>query len=248
MHPLTTLICGNHAREGTTGQVLSHLADTLDRLLVHSKKLQNAGDEIDLSLFGPWLARATIEVSFTALLSRFDPFRILSIRRSQLSNSYDPKDRNRLAFNWSFDVKGEDKIKDWDQKPAATELQRALLCKHFNDVFWEEAFTTLLDSVPIHKGGSWMTRLKRIYPEGFTSFMRTEADHVYSALSKGVHHEFVIPVAAQYDVSTVKDLMSRSWELAAALGLTTSFSPAVKALLTVDPVVLYEEAQKELYT
>lgn len=93
-----------------------------------------------------------------------------------------------------------------------------------------------------------MEKLKRINPEGFLTSMRTQADRVYSELSKGVHHEFVIPMTAQYDIITVGDLLSRSWELVGALSVTTCYSPAVKSLEGADPLDLYEETQRELYS
>ena len=86
------------------------------------------------------------------------------------------------------------------------ELQRALLCKHFHDVFWEEAFKSLLDSVPMHRGADWMKRLQKIEPEVFTVRMRSQADRLFSELSKGIHHELVIPLTQQYDLATVSDL------------------------------------------
>ncbi len=248
MHLLTTLACGNAKTSGAIAEVHSHLANSLDRLLVRARALKNDGNEVDLALFGPSLGRATIEVALTAILARFDPFRVLAIRKAQLSTDYDAKVRNPLAFNWTSDVKGEDNPKDWASRPAIKDVQRALLCRHFNDLFWEEAFTTMIDAVPYHRGKTWMAKLKRINPEGFVTSMRTDADRIYSELSKGVHHEFVIPMTAQYDAITVVDLLSRSWELVGSLSVTSCYSPVLKPLETIDPLDLYEETQEELYS
>lgn len=248
MHPLTTLACGNAKTSGTIAEVHSHLANSLDRLLVRAGTLKKTGDAVDLALFGPSLGRATIEVAFTAILARFDPFRVLAIRKSQLSTDYDAKIRNPLAFNWASDVKGEENPKDWEKRPGIKDIQRALLCKHFNDLFWEEAFTRMVDTVPYDRGKTWMAKLKKINPEGFVSSMRTSADRIYSELSKGVHHEFVIPITAQYDANTVGDLLNSSWELVGALSITTCYSPTVRPLDAFDPLDLYEQTQEELYT
>jgi hypothetical protein len=246
VHPLTTIVCGDAAREGAIGEVYAHLADSLDRLLIRAVSLRNANDPVDMALFGPFLGRATIEVSFTAILGRFDPYRVLAIRRSQLSSGFDVKERNPLAFTWLNDVRAEEKPKDWEQRPTLKDMQRGLLCKHFHDLFWHEAFTILLDSVPSHRGENWITRLKRIDPTGFTTAMRTEADRVYAELSKGIHQEFVIPAVAQYDLVTVGDLLSRCWELVGALGITACYSHAAP-LRGSNAVEWYEEAQRELY-
>lgn len=94
MHPLATLICGTSSAEGTPAEVHSHLASVLDRLVVRAKALKTAAEPIELALFGPFLGRATIEVGMTAILTRFDPFRVLAIRQSQLAADYDTKIRN----------------------------------------------------------------------------------------------------------------------------------------------------------
>jgi hypothetical protein len=245
MHPLTALICGDDLPTGSMGEVLSHLSDSLDRLLVKGSALKKQVDAVDKALYGPFLGRATIEVSLTAICARFDPFRVLAIRKSQIVPDFDTTSRNPLAFNWSADVQGDEKPKDWDQKPKAKELQRALLCKHFHDVFWQEAFTLALDSVPMHRGDEWMRRLKNIDPEAFTTRMRTEADRLFSELSKGVHHEFVIPLVNQYDAATVGDLLNRCWEFIAALGIASCHSPVARPL-SEDAITYYEQAQVEL--
>lgn len=164
MHPLTTIVCGSIPSRGSSAETLRHLACTLDGLLARTITLRRSGNPYDLALFGPFLGRAIIEVSFTAILSRFDPFRVLAIRRSQVANNYDPKSRNPLAFNWSNDVQSDEKPKDWEQRPGTKDLQRGLLCKHFNDIFWQEAFTSLLDATPNNRGAEWMVQLKRLDP------------------------------------------------------------------------------------
>ncbi len=245
MHPLTQLACGD-LPSGDIGQVLAHLSETLDRLLTRSVRLRDDADDSDVAIFGPFLGRATIEVGFTAILARFDPYRVLAIRKSQLLHNYDPQQRNPVSFNWTADVQGEGSCKEWTARPALKDLQRALLCTHFNDLFWEEAFSKMLDDVDVHRGSDWMTRLKRIDPEGFAGDMRTRANRLYSELSKGVHHEFVIPAGVKFDRVTVEDLLSRSWELIGALGITTCYSPSVRKLAKDSAIDLFEEAQEEL--
>ena len=105
MHPLTTIVCGDAPRKGAIGEVYSHLADSLDRLLVRAVNLRLANNAVDLALFGPLLGRATIEMSFTAILARFDPYRVLAIRKSQLCSGFDVNERNPLAFTWLNDVR-----------------------------------------------------------------------------------------------------------------------------------------------
>ncbi len=246
MHPLTMLVCGGTLPSGSMGEVFTHLGESLDRLVVKSSVLKKQGDSVDMALYGPFLGRAIIEVSMTAILARFDPLRVLAIRRSQLAPEFSLSLRNPLAFSWSIDVQGEEKPKDWGQRLLPRELQRALLCRHYHDVFWQEAFTLVLDLTPAARGLEWMARLRKIDPEGFTAAMRHQADRLYSELSKGIHHEFVIPLVSQYDPMTVTDLLIRSWELVATPGFTTCHSPIVRSLSSQDAIERYEQAQTEL--
>jgi hypothetical protein len=103
MHPLTQLACGD-VPAGDIGQILEHLANTLDRLITRAVRLKNAGEDVDVSTFGPFLGRATIEVAFTAIIARFDPYRVLAIRKSQLLQVYDPQVRNPVSFNWTAEI------------------------------------------------------------------------------------------------------------------------------------------------
>ena len=123
----------------------------------------------------------------------------------------------------------EGKPKDWEQKPSLKDLQRALPCTHFHELFWQEAFTTLLDSVSTHRGANWMARLKRIYPESFTPAMRTEADRVYSELSKGIHQEFVIAAVAQFDSVTIGDLLMARWVYSVSERLNSELYAALQS-------------------
>ena len=245
MHPLTQLTCGE-VPTGDIGQVLSHLADTLDRLIIRGVGLKVGENDSDLSLFGPFIARATIEVALTAIVARFDPFRILAIRKSQSLQVYDPHSRNSISFNWAADVQGDEKAKAWDARPGPKDLQRALLSSHFNDLIWQEAFTKMLDDVDYHRGAAWMTKLKRIDPQGFCTSMRSEGDRLYSELSKGIHHELVIPNVLSFDRVTVVDLLRRTWELIGCIGIAASYSPVAQHKSAASSIELFEEAQREL--
>lgn len=192
------------------------------------------------------LGRSILEVSLTAVCGRIDPYRVLAIRKSQLAPEFDVATRNLLAFNWSTDVTGEEKPKDWSQKPHVRDLQRALLSRHCHDLIWSEAFTRLLDNVPSDRGLNWMTRLRTFEPDEFTARMRADADRLFSELSKGVHHEFVIPLTNQYDKETVADLLARCWEFAATIGLTACYSPVIDDSPTPHVLDCYEKAQRDL--
>ena len=247
MHPLSELVCPRlTASDGPMGEVAHHLGQTLDRLLVRSVELRKDGTAIDVALFGPPLARGTLEVAATALLARYDPLRVLSIRKSQQLSSYDPSSPNPIRFEWASDVVGE-KGKPWTERVTAKDLQRSFLCNHLHDLVWEQAFQCLLDDVDLHRGANWIRILRRIDPNAFTTFMRTEAGRLYAELSKGIHVEFVIPVQYQFDRATMSDLFDRVWTWVGNMGLTASYSRTLAAA-TLNPIEAYEQAQRELYT
>jgi hypothetical protein len=246
MHPLTTLVCGNIPADGAVREVLLHLGESLDRLISKTRILREPNSKRDLILFGPYLGRAALEVALTAMVARFDPYRVLAIRKSQLSSTYNLETRNPLAFSWANDVQGKGKPKEWDALPAVEDVQRALLCSHFHDLFWSEAFIRMLDATQEHPGSEWMAKLRKIEPAGFTTRNRTEATKLYSELSKAVHHEFVIPQDAQFDALTVNDLINRTWELIAALAITACYCPALRCLEPEKPIDCYMQAETEL--
>jgi len=222
-----------------------HLATNLDRIFGRSRSLLKSNDSDEVALIGPYLGRAALELGMTTLVSRFDPMRILAIRKVQLSPTYDLSIRNQMAFDWAADVQGRGKAKSWDQLPKLTELERALLGDHYQDLFWTEAFQFVLDEIPDDRGGAWMMSLRRITPEGYTTNTRQEASRLFSHLSKGVHQELVIPAAAQFDIPTVNDLLIRTFELLASLGLTACYSPSLRVPSNFNPIDAYETCQEE---
>jgi hypothetical protein len=148
MHPLSEIVCGAPAKGSSISEILSHLSLTLDRLIVRSLKLKDA-DEVDVALFGPVLSRALLEVGFTAILGRLDPFRVLILRELQKQADYAVDKKSGLAFNWQTDVQGE-KIADlFKAELKLKDISRALLGTYYQEAFWREVCQKLLDTVPI---------------------------------------------------------------------------------------------------
>lgn len=75
--------------------------------------------------------------------------------------------------------------------------------------------------------------------------MRSAASRLYSSLSKGVHHEFVVPPAAQYDRVTVANLISQSLQLASCASMVANQIPHVPfSIPAAEAVVLLENLQE----
>ena len=153
---------------------------------------------------------------------------------------------NSLRFEWAGDVVG-DKGKSWRERWQAKELQRSCLCNHVHDLVWQQAISSLHDAVLFPRGSAWMTVLKKVEPEAFTSFMRAEVSKIYSELSKGIHHEFVIPIQYQFDQSTMESLFDRVWTWTGNMSVVACHSNSLHRA-SLSPIEAYEEAQRELYT
>lgn len=244
---MTELVCGMAPSPSSIAEVLGHLSITLDRLIVRSGKLREEDEPVDLALFGPVLARALLEVSFTALLGRLDPFRVLLVREYQSQPSFVVDKRSGVAFNWQPDVQG-DKVTDlFKADLKLKDVSRALLGAYFQEAFWREAHQNLLDKVPFHRGGDWMLRLRVVDPDTFAPRMRGESESIYSICSKGVHHEFVVSPGAYYDKVTIQSLFQRVFELIGAVAVTGNMCDTLAFKLSTDRTVeLFEEAQREL--
>ncbi len=244
MTSLALLACGDAPSKGGMLEIHTHLHGSLTLLVSKAISLCASADDVDLALYGPPLGRGIIEVALTGVLSRCDPFRILAIRQSQRTAGYDAKKRNPLALNWASDIKGEEG-KDWTQLPQVKDLQRGLLSNHYSDLIWKEAFEEMVDSVPSGRGGTWIGSLLRLAPDSFIDNRRTLLDGIYSGLSKGIHHEFVIPMTKQYDRATVIELIRQSIETVAGFCLVASYSPVLHGLKTV-PINVFETLQQEV--
>jgi hypothetical protein len=148
-----------------------------------------------------------------------------------------------------LDVQGEKITELFKTELKLKDVSRALLGTYYQEAFWREACQKLLDTVPYHRGGDWLSNLRRTEPDAFAARARGESERIYSSCSKGVHHEFVIAPGAYYDAITIKSLLQRSFELIGTLSIAANLCPTfLFATMTDRAVGLLEEAQKELAT
>ena len=74
---LGRLVCGAPAPGSTLAEILEHLRLTLTSISSEIELLEDdKGAPARYGLVGPFLGRSLLEVSFTALLGRLDPFRV----------------------------------------------------------------------------------------------------------------------------------------------------------------------------
>lgn len=203
---------------------LEHLSQTLTLVLKELPSPFGEGSSYH-PLYSPFLARSLLEVSFTALVARSDPFRISTIAYSQSHSAYTAGEPNSLAFRWQGDVLLEaDAKKNWVQNAKPREISRSLLGDCQDQVFWRSSFIRFLDAAgDVAQPTAWMVELLGLSAETFTPYMRSRASRLFSSASKGVHHEFVIPISSYYDQATLAEMVEEAIRLVASLAVVANF-------------------------
>lgn len=222
MRDLASIVCGASTNLGELSSVLAQLANSIALLGGRCVRFIQDKDQKDLTFFGPFCGRSVLELSVVAVIARLDPLRVLVVKRCQQQPTYDLSQRHRIAIQWSGDVLSAEKLPPnlWDSSVVTAKGQvRALFGDHFGELHWRPGFESLLDSELVATPTEIVKDLQQVQPEGITTYLRTEADQLYSSLSKGIHQEFVVPVELIYDRDTVKDLLIRTLVLIAKLGL-----------------------------
>lgn len=197
-------------------------------------------------LFGSYSCRTLLESTFTALIARVDPLRILFLHAHQNSDQYETSQRNKSAVQWTGDVLPKEKIpeKIWTMDTEKN-TWRALLGEWQNKLILEPSFKTLADS--IIPPSEWLANLLRISPEGIGASLRGNAETLYSELSKAVHAEYVIPRSSVIDVQIVRDHISRTFQLIAKIALLSHFSSVPHGSLPrVEAIQLFIQTEESI--
>lgn len=217
------LICGAPSGTSQLAKSLGHLSTTIDNIIVElpAPYGQNA---IVSPLYAPFLARSLLEASFTALVARIDPFRILTIGGAQSHTTYDPNTLNNFAFRWAGDVLADDRADLWSPKTKVSDVPRALLGNYQEKLFWRPAFERFLDlSNEASNPKEWTAELIRIGINGFMPTYRGYASNAFSRASKGVHHEYVLPPATYFDIPSLQDLLDDTVKTVMSFAVVANF-------------------------
>jgi hypothetical protein len=137
-------------------------------------------------------------------------------------------ERYQAAIQWSGDIRPmkEGESADlWSPTKTIDKMHRSLFGKYYEQIFWIPAFTAVIDSLTGAHQGAWFDELRKITPEAFTPRSRGDSDRTYSSLSKGIHHEFVIPPETFYSPKTVFELLKDSFRLASNCALVCHAVP-----------------------
>ena len=225
MDKLTLLLCGRHSSYGELSVILSQLGMRIDDFACRCYDFISGKNENDMSVYGPYSGRTILETAFTIFIGRIDPYRLLLVKRYQENPNYDISIRHKISIQWFGDVVASEKPPSWE-KLSNKNIVRALLTdEYMGEIYFKKAFEDLLDDNQDERDSEWLKELTTIQPDRVTSYVRTEADSIYSSLSKGIHQEFVIPLTTKYDKYTVKDLLQKTISLVSKLASITHYIP-----------------------
>lgn len=209
MHPLSRLVFGGggHAahEESDFHDILYQLRKSFELSLQAFQEMRGCSDYRQRHAF-PYSARSLLEISGAAIMTRIDPFRMLALRKCQMHGDYDLGSRAEPSFSWMGDIhtpNGKGEV-NWGPGLKVVSASRALLDRPWDELSWRPAFESAIDVLPSHSSG-WLTELRSIQPERFVPTLRGRMLSLYSAFSKGVHHEMVIDRELRLDAVTLAE-------------------------------------------
>ena len=230
---LRLIACGDlKPSEGAPSQlqeILEHIGDSIDVVVTHLRWV-GAQPPARLALFGPFLGRSLLELCLTAIAGRLDPVRLLVVREVQSHPDYTTEKAWKAAIHWQGDIipkrAAADPSKKKFENPDPSDLSRALLGDEYDRLLWRPATDRLLVQAA-GSGSNWLAKMASTGSDKFAARKRGEMDRMYSSLSKGIHHEFVLPPGVLYDRTTVADLIQKVLQAVAEIGLVSHFVAGV---------------------
>lgn len=222
---LSLLLCGKPRPVSEGGseldEILAHIRESIDYLIGQLSWL-GAQEGRHVSMLGPFFGRSLLELGTTALIGRLDPLRLLVVRKIQAQDNYKTGIAWKASIRWTGDVIADKKATTlWSETLDYKDVSRALLGEYYDQLLWRPAAQEMLGAV--QEKGAWLADLAAYNMDLFISRKRNEIGRLYSSLSRGIHHEFVMPPSVLYDRSTVVDLVLSTVRQVADLGLVSHF-------------------------
>src|SRR5665213_1555243 len=102
------LVCGVPGSTGAFAEIATHLHASLKRVVSEIIKLPTESPD-RIALYGPFLGRSVLELTYTTLVGRLDPFRLLVLREIQMrlptTDITILGERCLTAIQWSGDIR-----------------------------------------------------------------------------------------------------------------------------------------------
>lgn len=217
------------------GEISEHIFKSIKNLTREIIYIKSA-DAPRFSLLGPFLGRSLLETCLTAIVGRIDPYRLLVVRHQQIDINYDPSTKRLASPQWTGDILSEKPSNELlNAQKKYQDLSRALLSDHYDTLLWKPALTRIFDKITqMEINGPWIAEIQNFTAEDFIPKQRTNLTRLYSKLSKGIHHEFVIPPDSLYDRSTVASMLSDSVQSCCILGTVANFIGHISRSIPVE--------------
>lgn len=235
MDKLTRLLCGDYHSFGELTEILSQLGVIIDNFAPRCYEFISGKNDKDIMVFGAYCGRTLLETACSILIGRIDPYRLLLIKHHQEAIGYDLSVRHKISIQWSGDVIASEPPPSWKKLSHKNiSMVRTLLSDDYmGEIYWKQAFSELSNDMGNENNSKWLKELFSRRPENIAPYMRTEAGSLYSALSKGVHQEFVVS-PTDYDSHTVKKLLKNTIALVVKMALITHYIPIALGNLSKD--------------
>lgn len=224
--------------------MLKHLSSSLKKIVIEITELPGLNDD-KIGLYGPYLGRSLLELSITALLGRLDPFKILLMKGVQEQNNYDLGKPHPSAIRWQGDVLDKAVPDLWDEK-ALKDPTRAILGAYQIELAMINSAKKIVDTGNEESIGEWYTEISNTDSIGLIKKIQSKISTLYSSLSKGIHHELLVPYESILDRDTVINLVNDSIFVISTLGLLVSQIPHAYKHEVLDSCASFYKSSKEL--
>lgn len=241
---LARLLCGQIDSNYEIDQILSHLKSSLEKVIKEVQELSDVDDE-KLTLYGPYLGRAMMELATTVMLARLDPLRVLIVKGRQSQSTYELEKPQKASLKWQGDVMAESVSDLWADKSLSNPT-RAILGAYNVELVLKASAQCLLDEVEEDTIGDWYQELTSHDSNSLVEMLKSKLGSLYSALSKGIHHELLVPIESMLDRDTVITKLNDTIFVIATLGLIVSRVPHVYARCNIETNFQLYKSVKDL--
>lgn len=243
---LSKLLCGTllDTQDSDIDDILKHISSLIDKVEGEISELEQLTDDKRM-LYGPYLGRSLLELGSTALIARLDPFRAMIVREKQKRPDYLIHVPHKSSIRWQGDILSEPVGDLWVDKNLQSPT-RAILGDYFKEMFFIKSAQTILDNTTEELVGDWYNKLQRTDPVGLMADIRTSYSKLFSSLSKGVHHEMIVPAGTVYDKDTVNQLINETLYYVSTLALVAAPISFIYNKMNLDDVYSYYKSVQEL--
>lgn len=225
-------------------KILLHLEASLKKVTKELVEVQALSDE-KLGLYGPYLGRAILELSMTALIARIDPFKILLMKGKQEQPDYDLGMPHSSAIRWQGDVLDKAVSNLWDDK-SLKDPTRAIFGAYQVQLVLNTSAELIIDEGSEDSMGEWYNQLSSTTPASAIEAIKSKINKAYSSLSKGIHHELLVPPASILDRDTVISILNETLYIVASISLLVSQVPHAYKKANLEQSFIDYKNSKEL--